>query len=421
MAVSTPLLLLVGAVFLIVVASSSSSSSFVSALDLVDITSIQDYERLALGDEYHAALIYFYANWDKEHAPLKKVVQQAADQMTDEHVSGLVMGLVDVGRHPEIARSTGVKGLPALLLYQFGTVPRRYAGAYHANSFTVESVIEFAVAEAHLHRKKLTKIREALQEKERTNYDFPHPNPGAIIELDSRNFNRVIRDPTKTAFVMYYAAWCDICKDTMPAVQKLAEYFKEDGGVVIGRMEVDNNQEWLDANGLQLEGVPTFYLYPRGRRDKEKGWLYVGDREFEQMSVYINGNNRKGEQDIDDFHRSIIKNKPHDSQLPEYMRGTKFTEKDAMPDSIFDKDGFPHGASMGIVKNSQPMNNIAEGRSLSAKTNAQRKFDEETASMTDEEKEEYKIRMMKQQKRINQGGNPMGASGLPHQMKGVID
>lgn len=397
------------------------ATSSTSALDLVEITTIDDYHRFALGDEYHAALIYFYANWDVETIHLKKVFRDAADQMTHDHVSGLVMGTIDVGKHPEIARSTGVKGLPALLLYQFGTTPRRYSGAYHSNHFTVQSIITFAIAEADQHRVKLTAIREAKEEKERTNYNFPHPKPGTIIDLDPKNFNRVIRDPTKTAFVMYYADWCEICKNTMPEVEKLAEYFKTDGQVVIGRMEVDSNQDWLEQNGLNLEGVPTFYLYPRGRKDKEKGFHYIGDREFDQMSVYVNGHNRKGEQDLDDFHRSIIKNQPQQKNLPEYMQGTIFTDKDAMPAEIFGADGRPHGEEHGGIKNTRPMNNIKEGRSKSAKTNAEKQFEEQTAGMTPEEIEEYKRRKMKQNNRVENGGNPMGSAHLPPEMKGKID
>lgn len=394
-----------------------------SALELVDITTIDDYHRFALGDEYHAALIFFYANWDVQAKELRQVYRDAADKMTHDHVSGLVMGMIDVGKHPEIARSTGVKGIPTLLLYQFGTTPRRYAGAYHKDYFTVESIIEFAQAESSTHRVKLGAIRDAKAEKERTHYDFPHPEPGKVVELNSRNFNRVIRDPTKTAFVMYYASWCDICKNTMPDVEKLAEYFKGDGYVVIARMEVDDNQDWLEQNGLNLEGVPTFYLYPRGRKDKQKGWSYIGDRDFESMSVYVNANNRKTEEDIDDFHRSIIKNQPSQKSLPEYMQGKVFTEKDAMPKEIFGEDGRPYGDDdHGGIKNTRPMQNIQEGRTKAMKTKAERQFEEQTEGMTPEELEAFKLRKMQQKSRIDQGGNPMGANGpLPSEMKGKID
>jgi thiol-disulfide isomerase/thioredoxin len=398
---------------------SSSNFSPVSALDLVEIASVEDYERFALGDEYHAALIFFYAGWDKLSLKGKKTFQDAVDQMTQEHITGLVCGLVDAGRHPQIARKVGIRGIPHLLLYQFGTIPRQFGAGYHESGFTPENIIQFATREAHLHRKKLDKIREAREEKEKTHYDFPHPNPGKIIDLTPSNFNRVIRDPTKTAFVMYYANWCEICKNTMPIVEQLAKYYESTERVVIGRMDVDENQEWLEANGLKIEGVPTFYLYPRGRKDKEKGWEYIGDRDFESMEVYLNGHNKKGEQDMEEFHRSIIANKPHDSHLPDYMKEHKFTQKDAMPAEIFGEDGRPHGEALGGVKNTRPMHKMEE-RPEGHKTQSQLDEEEKLSTMTEEEKQEYLLRKAKHGVRKGRPSQ-QGAGPLPPQMRGKLD
>jgi len=340
----------------VVVLAATSPAAF--GFELVEVHDAKQYEEFTLGGSAHAALVFFYANWHKHSLEAKKVIVATAEELNrpESTIGGLVMGMVDAGRHPDLARAVGVKGFPSLYLYQFSRKP----DVYSYPTYTVKDIITFATHHSSQHRTHLKKLAEARDEKERTHYDFPHPSPGKVVELTAFNFNRVVRDPTKMAMVMYYAKWCDICKATLPMYDQVAAEFVKDDRVVLGRMEVDENKEWLEANGVQIEGVPIFYLYQRGRRDKEKGWEYLGDRDVEGLSIYLNTNNRKTEMDYHELHDQINNYRPDD--LPADMLEVELRNRRNKPPAVFDKDGRPFG---DMAKSIHAKEDVREGRSRS--------------------------------------------------------
>lgn len=407
-------------VLLVTLLLASSSSLLVAAIPVIEIKTAEHYNQFTVGEEHDAALVFFYASWDQHSVQAKRTFMEAAEVLTEQHVTGLAMAVVDGGKNPALARSIGVRGFPTILLYQFGTNPSIYSYGFGAH-YNVDTIVAFATHETVKQRGVLTKLKEARDEKERTHYDFPHPSPGKVVELTAKNFNRVIRDPTKTGFVMYYAAWCEICKNTMPEVEKLAQYYATDGNIVIGRMEVDENKEWLDANGLEIEGVPIFYMYVRGRRDKEKGWMYLGERDFDSMSVYVNTNAKKPIQDMHEFHADILANRPQGKDLPEHQReGVK--DMKALPEEIFGADGRPHGEELGGMKPQHATNDVKEGRARSRKERGhpdEQELAENDPSLTEEERaQQREMRIRKDRKIKEQGG--MFSQKLPPEMKGII-
>ena len=42
-----------------------------------------------------------------------------------------------------------------------------------------------------------------------------------IIELDNSNFERIIHNRKKNVFVLFYANWCNSCKDLIDTLQKV--------------------------------------------------------------------------------------------------------------------------------------------------------------------------------------------------------
>lgn len=43
----------------------------------------------------------------------------------------------------------------------------------------------------------------------------------AVIELDQSNFERTIHNKKKNVFVLFYADWCNSCKDLIATLEKV--------------------------------------------------------------------------------------------------------------------------------------------------------------------------------------------------------
>ena len=50
----------------------------------------------------------------------------------------------------------------------------------------------------------------------------------AVVELNDRNFDRIVMDPTKDVLVEFYAPWCGHCKNLAPIYERVAKVFKSD-------------------------------------------------------------------------------------------------------------------------------------------------------------------------------------------------
>ncbi|VDM47662.1 unnamed protein product, partial [Toxocara canis] len=81
-----------------------------------------------------------------------------------------------------------------------------------------------------------------------------------VKQLVGKNFEEVIFEQNKTAFVMFYAPWCTACQNTMPEIEKLAKLFAKNKHVIIARMDATTNE----VPRLPILDVPTLALFIKG-------------------------------------------------------------------------------------------------------------------------------------------------------------
>jgi len=78
--------------------------------------------------------------------------------------------------------------------------------------------------------------------------------------------------------VDFYAEWCGPCKMAAPIVDKLA--VKYDGKVLIGKVDVDKNQE--TAMKYNVMSIPTMITYKSGQEiDRKVG--FAGEAGMETL------------------------------------------------------------------------------------------------------------------------------------------
>ena len=124
------------------------------------------------------------------------------------------------------------------------------------------------------------------------NQNFYDSDPH-IIELTSRNFDKVVYGTNHSTLVEFYAPWCGYCKQLKPKYHKVAK--RLDGIVQVASVNCDlaKNSQLCSEQGIQ--GFPTVKIFkpPSGhdgkRSSKFDGVLYQGEREVRAIADFTLG------------------------------------------------------------------------------------------------------------------------------------
>ena len=81
-----------------------------------------------------------------------------------------------------------------------------------------------------------------------------------------QNFNDMVLKSDKPVMVDFWATWCGPCVMAGPVVDALADDYK--GKIVIGKLDVDQNQETAGKYGVQ--SIPTVILFKDGKEIARK-------------------------------------------------------------------------------------------------------------------------------------------------------
>ncbi|AIG98421.1 thioredoxin [Archaeoglobus fulgidus DSM 8774] len=81
----------------------------------------------------------------------------------------------------------------------------------------------------------------------------------AVIEVDSRNFDDVLRE-NESVIVEFWAEWCAPCKKLKPIIDRLAEEFSE---IVFARFNVAEGSQIPNRYGVSA--IPTLIFFRNGK------------------------------------------------------------------------------------------------------------------------------------------------------------
>ena len=80
------------------------------------------------------------------------------------------------------------------------------------------------------------------------------------LQITDASFDEVVLKSVKPVLVDFWATWCGPCRMLGPVIEELATEYE--GRVVVGKVDVDNNQEFAAKYGVR--NIPTVLVFKDG-------------------------------------------------------------------------------------------------------------------------------------------------------------
>lgn len=227
-----------------------------------------DSAQRIFGGEIKSHLLLFLS---KEAGDIEKYATPAKEVAKQHRGNVLFVSInADEEDHQRILEFFGMKKeeVPAMRLIRLEEDMAKYKP--ENNDLSVESITKFVQAYVD------GKLKQHLLSQ-----DLPEDwDKTPVKTLVASNFDEIAFDKTKDVLVEFYAPWCGHCKQLVPIWEQLGEKLKDNGEVVIAKMDATANE----LEHTKITSFPTLKLYRKGDNEVVD---YNGERTLEALYKYM--------------------------------------------------------------------------------------------------------------------------------------
>ncbi|KAI0409934.1 hypothetical protein F4802DRAFT_542674 [Xylaria palmicola] len=133
-----------------------------------------------------------------------------------------------------------------------------------------------------------------------------YPKSSPVLQVDAKNYERLIAKSNHTSVVEFYAPWCGHCQNLKPAYEKAAKNL--DGLAKVAAINCDEDENKQLCGVMGVKGFPTLKIVRPGKKQGSKPVVedYQGERNAKAIvnAVVDKINNhvkRVTDKEIDDF------------------------------------------------------------------------------------------------------------------------
>ncbi|KAI1424444.1 thioredoxin-domain-containing protein [Xylaria sp. FL1777] len=133
-----------------------------------------------------------------------------------------------------------------------------------------------------------------------------YPKSSPVLQVDAKNYDRLIAKSNHTSVVEFYAPWCGHCQNLKPAYEKAAKNLDGLAKVAAVNCDEDENKQLCSMMGVQ--GFPTLKIVRPGKKKGSKPVVedYQGERSTKAIVNAVvdkitNHVQRVSDKDIDTF------------------------------------------------------------------------------------------------------------------------
>ncbi|UZP46106.1 hypothetical protein NXS19_013918 [Fusarium pseudograminearum] len=147
----------------------------------------------------------------------------------------------------------------------------------------------------------LTAALAALPEAQAAIYTKNSP----VLQLNARNYDKIIAKSNYTSIVEFYAPWCGHCQNLKPAYEKAAKNL--DGLAQVAAIDCDDDANKQLCGSMGVQGFPTLKIVRPGKKSGKpvvedyQGQRTAGAIQEAVMSKINNHVTRVSDKDLDSF------------------------------------------------------------------------------------------------------------------------
>ena len=218
----------------------------------------------------HPALILFISNETQEWNHYGNIMTQVAEKIKGKIV--LIMTDIKEGIASRLADYVGInkKNLPLISILDTRKDFKKY-NMKKEKEINTENIIKF------INDWEENKLKRTLKsEKE------PKNNNGIIRIIVGKNFENEVLNNNNDIMVLFYAPWCNHCKEFIPIYEKVAKKLKNNNKLIMTKIDGSANE----VENIPITGFPTILFFP-GNKKKDNPIHYKGKRTTEEIIKFI--------------------------------------------------------------------------------------------------------------------------------------